>query len=29
VDGKVLTFGVSGKLVRNSLLMYDRETHSL
>jgi len=29
VDGKVLTFGVSGKLVRNSLIMYDHETHSL
>ncbi len=29
VNGRVLTFGVSGKLVRNSLLMYDRETHSL
>jgi Protein of unknown function (DUF3179) len=29
VNGKVLTFGVSGKLVRNSLLMYDHETHSL
>ena len=29
VEGKVLTFGVSGKLVRNSLIMYDRETHSL
>jgi len=29
VEGKVLTFGVSGKLVRNSLVMYDRETHSL
>ncbi len=29
VNGKVLTFGVSGKLVRNSLIMYDRETHSL
>jgi uncharacterized protein DUF3179 len=25
----VLTFGVSGKLVRNSLLMYDHETSSL
>ncbi len=25
----MLTFGVSGKLVRNSLIMYDRETHSL
>jgi hypothetical protein len=24
----VLTFGVSGKLVRNSLIMYDRETHT-
>jgi uncharacterized protein DUF3179 len=24
-----LTFGVSGKLVRNSLVMYDHETHSL
>ncbi len=29
VNGKVLTFGVSGKLVRNSLVMYDHETHSL
>jgi len=29
VKGRVLTFGVSGKLVRNSLIMYDRETHSL
>lgn len=29
VNGKVLTFGVSGKLVRNSLLMYDHETRSL
>ncbi len=29
VNGKTLTFGVSGKLVRNSLVMYDRETHSL
>ena len=29
VNGKVLTFGVSGKLVRNSLLMYDHETQSL
>ncbi len=28
MEGKVLTFGVSGKLVRNSLIMYDRETHS-
>jgi hypothetical protein len=29
VNGKTLTFGVSGKLIRNSLVMYDRETHSL
>jgi len=29
VNGRDLTFGVSGKLVRNSLIMYDRETHSL
>ena len=29
VNGKALTFGVSGKLVRNSLLMYDHETQSL
>ena len=29
VNGKALTFGVSGKLVRNSLLMYDHETSSL
>lgn len=29
VNGRVLTFGVSGKLVRNSLIMYDHETHSL
>lgn len=29
VNGRVLTFGVSGKLVRNSLLMYDHETQSL
>ncbi len=29
VDGKILTFGVSGKLWRNSLVMYDRETGSL
>jgi uncharacterized protein DUF3179 len=29
VDGRVLTFGVSGKLIRNSLLMYDHETNSL
>jgi len=29
VNGRVLTFGVSGKVVRNSLIMYDHETHSL
>lgn len=29
VDGRVLTFGVSGKLWRNALVMYDRETDSL
>jgi len=29
LDGKTLTFGVSGKLIRNSLVMYDRETYTL
>lgn len=29
VDGKTLTFGVSGMLWRNSLIMFDRETKSL
>ena len=29
VDGRELTFGVSGKLLMNSLVMYDRETGSL
>jgi Protein of unknown function (DUF3179) len=29
LDGRRLSFGVSGKLYRNSLIMYDRETHSL
>ncbi len=29
VSGKTLTFGVSGKLIRNSLVMYDRETGTL
>ena len=29
VDGKTLTFGVSGKLIRNSLVMYDRQTGTL
>jgi len=28
VSGRTLTFGVSGKLWRNSLIMYDRETGS-
>jgi hypothetical protein len=29
VDGKTLTFGVSGMLWRNALIMFDRETKSL
>ena len=29
VDGEVLEFGVSGKLVMNDLVMYDRQTDSL
>ena len=29
VSGKTLTFGVSGKLIRNSLVMYDRQTGTL
>lgn len=29
VDGRELSFGVSGKLIRNVLVMYDRETESL
>ena len=29
VDGKPTTFGVSGKLWRDALVMYDRETESL
>lgn len=29
IRGRKLTFGVSGKLYRNSLIMYDRETDSL
>ncbi len=29
VPGRVLTFGVSGKLMMNALVMYDRETDSL
>lgn len=29
LDGQELTFGVSGKLIRNVLVMYDRETESL
>ena len=29
MDGRVLTFGVSGKLIMNSLVMYDQQTDSL
>jgi hypothetical protein len=29
VNGRTLTFGVSGKLIRNSLVMFDRETDTL
>jgi len=29
VNGRTLTFGVSGKLIRNSLVMFDRETGTL
>ena len=29
IDGKELTFGVSGKLIMNNLVMYDRQTDSL
>jgi len=29
VDGSALTFGVSGKLLENTLVMFDRETNSL
>jgi len=29
VNGKTLSFGVSGKLIRNSLVMFDRETGTL
>lgn len=29
VEGRTVTFGVSGKLYRSSLIMYDRETDSL
>jgi len=29
VDGQTYTFGVSGKLIRNTLVMYDRQTDSL
>ena len=28
IDGKAYTFGVSGKLIRNVLVMYDRQTES-
>ena len=29
IDGQEFTFGVSGKLIRNVLVMYDRQTNSL
>ena len=29
MNGKTLTFGVSGKLIRNSLVMFDRQTGTL
>ena len=29
IDGQVYTFGVSGKLWRDALLMYDHQTRSL
>jgi len=29
LEGRTLTFGVSGKLIRNSLVMFDRETGTL
>ena len=29
IEGKILTFGVSGKLWKDALVMYDRETNSL
>lgn len=29
INGQVFTFGVSGKLIRNVLVMYDRQTESL
>ncbi len=29
IDGKEYTFGVSGKLIMNALVMYDRQTNSL
>jgi hypothetical protein len=29
IDGQVYTFGVSGKLIKNVLVMFDRETESL
>ncbi len=29
INGQELTFGVSGKLIRNVLVMYDRQTESL
>ena len=29
IDGREFTFGVSGKLIRNVLVMYDRQTEAL
>jgi hypothetical protein len=29
VEGTVYTFGVSGKLIRNAMVMYDHQTRSL
>lgn len=29
IDGKIYTFGVSGKLIRNALVMFDRESDTL
>jgi hypothetical protein len=29
IQGQVLTFGVSGKLIMNAVVMYDHQTDSL
>ena len=29
IEGRELTFGVSGKLIMNALVLYDRQTDSL